>query len=360
MTQDERFLKSQLAALISFDLEDVGDVFEPLLDFESEGDLLEYMCALLGDDTNGEVKTFVSNIMRFQKGLSLIPSNLESRTRDVAGAGTDTDTGMNSGVNSSAVNSPTAAASERVPDNQTSQKQQETMRLEQEKKEQRKREEMERKQNLLQEEEKRKRLEQQRLEQEQALLQFDKKRQEEQMQLDLAKSVAKLSVTDKAVRANPGKEAKKPVLVLAEPVKPEPEPKPTRPAKGKAKTVCGCYGTVHKPLTNCLHCGRISCKKEGYDYCPFCSNLIEKVNAVTSTNAGKTNFDKAILHKERLLKFDKESTQRTVIYDDQADYFQNSTSAWLTEDEQQDAQVQEEKRRKDLHTIKKFSLNIQF
>ena len=72
------------------------------------------------------------------------------------------------------------------------------------------------------------------------------------------------------------------------------------------------------------------------------------------------NFDKATLHKERLLKFDRESTKRTQIYDDQADYFQNSSSTWLTADEQQDAQLKEESRRIDLHTIKKHTLNIQF
>ena len=55
--------------------------------------------------------------------------------------------------------------------------------------------------------------------------------------------------------------------------------KPTLPPKelkkGKAKRICGCFGTKHKPLTNCLHCGRISCEVEGYDFCPHCHILIE-------------------------------------------------------------------------------------
>lgn len=55
-----------------------------------------------------------------------------------------------------------------------------------------------------------------------------------------------------------------------------PPAKPSRPSKGTAKTVCGCYGTMHKALTNCLSCGRISCAKEGYDYCPFCGCLVEE------------------------------------------------------------------------------------
>jgi hypothetical protein len=51
----------------------------------------------------------------------------------------------------------------------------------------------------------------------------------------------------------------------------------SRPPKGKAKIICGCFGTKHKPLTNCLYCGRISCVKEGYDFCGFCGYLMEEI-----------------------------------------------------------------------------------
>ena len=51
----------------------------------------------------------------------------------------------------------------------------------------------------------------------------------------------------------------------------------SRPKRGKAKIVCGCYGTKHKVLTNCLFCGRISCIQEGYDFCPFCGWMIEEI-----------------------------------------------------------------------------------
>jgi hypothetical protein len=57
--------------------------------------------------------------------------------------------------------------------------------------------------------------------------------------------------------------------------------KPVRPTgpppRGKATIVCGCFGVRHPSLTNCLFCGRISCAKEGYDYCPFCGFLVEQV-----------------------------------------------------------------------------------
>jgi hypothetical protein len=47
------------------------------------------------------------------------------------------------------------------------------------------------------------------------------------------------------------------------------------PQRGKPNVVCGCFGNVHKPLANCLYCGRISCEREGYSYCAFCGNLVE-------------------------------------------------------------------------------------
>jgi hypothetical protein len=336
MSKDEHILNCQLAKLLSFDLEDVADVFEPLLDFDSEEDLLEYMCALLGDE-NDEVVEFVKNIMRFQKGQAIISPALDGAVASKIEP------------EATSIKSP-AVATEKAPApqlSQTSRKLEEKMRREQQLREQRQREkeELNRKRNIKEEEDRQKQLfEQQRRAEEQAMLEFKRKHEEEkQKELELASSMAKMQVDNEAKKERISK-------------KPEPT-KPTPPPKGKAEVVCGCFGTVHKPLTNCLHCGRISCKKEGYGYCPFCSNLIEKV--VVTAEAGK-NFDKATLHIERLLKFDRESTKRTQIYDDQADYFQNSSSTWLTADEQQDAQLKEESRRIDLHTIKKHTLNIQF
>jgi len=52
----------------------------------------------------------------------------------------------------------------------------------------------------------------------------------------------------------------------------------SHPPKGKASVVCGCFGSLHRPLTNCLYCGRISCEREGYDFCPFCGMLVEQVS----------------------------------------------------------------------------------
>lgn len=55
--------------------------------------------------------------------------------------------------------------------------------------------------------------------------------------------------------------------------------KPAPPPRGKAKFDCGCFGTLHGALTNCLYCGRIACEREGYGFCPFCGYLVEEVKS---------------------------------------------------------------------------------
>jgi len=126
----------------------------------------------------------------------------------------------------------------------------------------------------------------------------------------------------------------------------------SRPKKGQRKNpVCGCFGTKHEPLTNCLLCGRISCVVESYDYCPFCSYWLEEIKVDES----QAKDDKAWIQKERLLRFDSEFARRTEIFDDQADY-QNPTT-WMSEEERQEA---EEKQREHLESMKrpKQTLNL--
>ena len=68
--------------------------------------------------------------------------------------------------------------------------------------------------------------------------------------------------------------------------------------------------------------------------------------------------DEAWKHKERLLRYDREFAQRTVILDDQADYYNNTTSAWLDEDEQADAARHEQQRQDEIHKRKNMQLNF--
>ena len=340
MSDDKVRLKKQLAVLLSFDYDDVDDIFEPLMDFDSEEDLVEYLSALLGEETE-ELLNFVKNLLRFQKGEAL---ELDDNTSSTSAVKTQKNTPVTE----------SQKETELPPSMPTkSKKQQDAMKIEEEKKEKRRAEELKRKKD---EESRLALLDAQKKEQERALQEYKRRQDEEKKSLELAKSMTDLSITEKQISNQDA--AKSPAVQPAKKQgrKRKEYTKPSKPKTGKAKVVCGCFGNVHEALTNCLHCGRISCEKEGYDYCPHCSHLIEEI--VSSDNGEE--LTKAILHKERLLKFDRESTKRTVVYDDQADYFNNSSSTWLTESEQHDARMKEEQRQRDLHTIRKHVLNIQF
>jgi len=175
------------------------------------------------------------------------------------------------------------------------------------------------------------------------------------------------------------------------PMPQEVEPKPAPPPKGKAKFDCGCFGTLHGALTNCLYCGRIACEREGYGFCPFCGYLVEEVKssgggdpyvlavnvcflpAILTVHHGdltcqsalsfilfsfcRSSTDEAWKHKERLLRYDQEFAQRTVILDDQADYFNNQMSMWSTDEERAEAARQEQQRQDDIHK-RKMQMNL--
>jgi hypothetical protein len=130
---------------------------------------------------------------------------------------------------------------------------------------------------------------------------------------------------------------------------------PSKPLKGTPKSICGCLGNKHAPLTNCLHCGRISCEREGYDYCPFCNHLITQF--MPSSNS---KHDSALAHKERLLEYDRTSVSRTHVHDDQEDYFVTQSSMWSSAQEQEEASALEEERRKKVHQRGSQKLDINF
>jgi uncharacterized Zn finger protein (UPF0148 family) len=98
-------------------------------------------------------------------------------------------------------------------------------------------------------------------------------------------------------------------------------------------------------------CGRISCHKEGYDFCPFCGLAVEAPSAGT---------DAAWRHKERLLRFDRDSVQRMVVLDDSASESAAVTNsmAWLTEDERTAAQEQQAAHDRSLAQRSKIKLDL--
>ncbi len=51
--------------------------------------------------------------------------------------------------------------------------------------------------------------------------------------------------------------------------------KVTKAAGGdKVPFVCGCMGTKHKAVNNCVNCGRIVCQHENRDNCLFCGEAL--------------------------------------------------------------------------------------
>lgn len=122
-----------------------------------------------------------------------------------------------------------------------------------------------------------------------------------------------------------------------------------KPKKGTpTNKPCGCFGNIHKPLKNCLSCGRISCELEGInDFCHFCGYFVGENNYYYDHDDAK--LGSAMEHKERLLQFDRTSASRTQIFDDQEDYFVAATSMWSTKQEQGEYHVKEEERRKKVH-----------
>lgn len=104
-----------------------------------------------------------------------------------------------------------------------------------------------------------------------------------------------------------------------------------------------------------LSCGRISCSKEGYDYCPFCGYMVDEVKPPADLPNGSSEL-KAWQHKERLLKYDKDFAQRTKIFDDQADYY--NKSSWLSEEQRLQAEEKEEERSRKMHQRENMQLNL--
>ena len=332
-----RALEDHLASLLGFD--EVSDVFEHLLTIEEEDDLSEYLSALLG--LEGEaVSDFVQDMSRFQRGEKLVnisaKASMVDEEESKATAPTDappSSAGLPQGL----------AATTRKQDEDKMHEKMTSMKLEDEPKSQ--------KQNQSQKSKGGKSIDKR--------AKLNEKRMQKQQKKE---KLASVTATE-AVHAQESddKNAAKALASSKSPKsaresKRNETPKP--PQRGTASKVCGCFGTVHKPLTNCLHCGRIACETEGYDYCGFCGYLIEKVTAVDRNSDGK--FDKALLHKERLLKYDREFTKRTHVYDDQADYFSNTTSVWLDENERNDAEEKDSARQKDIHERKKQTLSLDF
>ncbi|CAL9123908.1 unnamed protein product [Musa textilis] len=103
---------------------------------------------------------------------------------------------------------------------------------------------------------------------------------------------------------------------------------------------CSCQARRHKLVSNCLSCGKIICEQEGEGPCSFCGVLVLREG---STYAGLSDPGVPLSEAEaaaeayakRLVDYDRNSTARTKVIDDQSDYYEIEGNSWLSTEEKQ-------------------------
>ncbi|CAK0878365.1 unnamed protein product [Prorocentrum cordatum] len=124
----------------------------------------------------------------------------------------------------------------------------------------------------------------------------------------------------------------------------------------------------HPVLTNCLNCGKVVTESEGWGPCLFCGNPLEMgvgrsvlhgddrgylggaTKSAQEEEERNRSFERAKETKDRLLNYDRNSKQRTVVYDDATDWYSESINPWLNERQREDAMQkakQQEQRKQD-------------
>lgn len=146
---------------------------------------------------------------------------------------------------------------------------------------------------------------------------------------------------------------------------------------------CSCQATLHKMICNCMGCGKICCEMEVGSTCTFCgatlpiaagmgkkavANARRRAQQQSSEHmeqfglpsdvAHDESLQRAIAHKDKLLHFQSTSQQRTHVYDDQADYYTDTASMWLSEAERKVAQAAERQRREERATLAKPKMSF--
>ncbi|KYQ90045.1 hypothetical protein DLAC_08629 [Tieghemostelium lacteum] len=119
---------------------------------------------------------------------------------------------------------------------------------------------------------------------------------------------------------------------------------------------CDCQATKHKLITNCLNCGKIVCEQEGKGPCQFCQVPLF-TNPNTMSLQQQQQYDKSLMsatqYKDRILGYQSTSAKRTIVYDDQEDYFSNKNNKWLSEEERKVVSEQEKEYLQKLEEEKK-------
>ncbi|OHS97488.1 Zinc finger motif, C2HC5-type family protein [Tritrichomonas foetus] len=96
---------------------------------------------------------------------------------------------------------------------------------------------------------------------------------------------------------------------------------------------CGCFGSEHKVINNCLSCGRIICAREGERPCPYCGTPVfsnetlddpEKYEAMQKEMMEKIGEQNWIPAKKRDLSLASQSEEIvTTMVDLDTDWFDN-------------------------------------
>ncbi|XP_065089173.1 activating signal cointegrator 1-like [Ochlerotatus camptorhynchus] len=132
----------------------------------------------------------------------------------------------------------------------------------------------------------------------------------------------------------------------------------------KGRHLCDCQASKHKLINNCLHCGRIVCEQESSGPCLFCGSLVctdEEQKMIDSSSKKGDNlkrslmdqnrpkgWEEAVATRNRLLEYDRNSEKRTVVIDDESDYFK-ANSVWLSDAERKKMEKLEAELREKKH-----------
>ena len=94
---------------------------------------------------------------------------------------------------------------------------------------------------------------------------------------------------------------------------------------------CGCFGTKHGVINNCLTCGRVICELEGERPCPYCGTPVfsdatlqdpERLLAVEEEMKAKISSEKWVPISQKDLQVSVEPpTVSTKMYDLETDWF---------------------------------------
>ncbi|XP_002731363.1 activating signal cointegrator 1-like [Saccoglossus kowalevskii] len=144
---------------------------------------------------------------------------------------------------------------------------------------------------------------------------------------------------------------------------------------------CECQAHRHRLVNNCIKCGRVVCDQEGAGPCFFCGSLVcsseqleilarnshkseklmrklmgdvivkDKALGTVEKDSSKlcSGLDKAIMHKNKLIEYDKTSARRTHVIDDESDYFATDTNRWLSKKEREVLKNREDELREQRH-----------